>query len=289
MKNDKKYIYVSMILIQSVVYGLGNPLTKIGYESVSVLWLLLVRFVMASALYWIFYGRKAAEALRKYPVSLWLPSALCCAGAYISGNMALQLTTSTNVGFLISLPVLFTPVTTLLILRKGVSVKKIPVIALTVVGLFLLCSNGGFFDFGAGEALALLDSFFVALLLPFGEKAMNEMDTGALTTLQATVTTLIIAAGTLAFDSFDGIMNITWSGFGVAVYLAVTCSFLSYLFQNTAVKHLSSQTVVMLQCTQPVMTAVLSYFILDEKLSTVGIIGVVIITACIVADSMIKD
>lgn len=278
---------IGLILLQSVFYGFGNPITKIGYESISPLWLLLVRFVIASLLYWAFFGKATLDALKKYPVMLWLPSALCCSGAYISGNLALNLTSSTNVGFLISLPLIFTPFTCRIILGRKFKIWEFPLIALTVAGLFLLCSNGGFFEFGPGEALALLDSLFVALLYPFGEKAMKEMDCKALTTLQVSVTTLIISVITLAFDSPAGISSANVSGFMVAVYLAVTCSFLSYLFQNTAVKYVKSQTVSLIQCTQPILTAVFSYYILSESLSPIGFIGAAIIIVCILANGFI--
>lgn len=43
----KKAIYVIFILIQSIVYGIGNPITKIAYQSITPLWLLAIRFTMA--------------------------------------------------------------------------------------------------------------------------------------------------------------------------------------------------------------------------------------------------
>ena len=39
-----KALYISFILIQSLVYGIGNPLTKVAYHSITPLWLLAARF-----------------------------------------------------------------------------------------------------------------------------------------------------------------------------------------------------------------------------------------------------
>lgn len=36
--------YALLILLQSVLYGFGNPLSKIGFESIMVLWCLGIRF-----------------------------------------------------------------------------------------------------------------------------------------------------------------------------------------------------------------------------------------------------
>lgn len=50
----KKAIYVIFILIQSLVYGIGNPITKIAYQSITPLWLLAIRFTMASVVLSLF-------------------------------------------------------------------------------------------------------------------------------------------------------------------------------------------------------------------------------------------
>ena len=42
--------YALLILLQSVLYGFGNPLSKIGFESITVLWCLGIRFSGAAAL-----------------------------------------------------------------------------------------------------------------------------------------------------------------------------------------------------------------------------------------------
>ena len=42
--------YALLILLQSVLYGFGNPLPKIGFESITVLWCLGIRFSGAAAL-----------------------------------------------------------------------------------------------------------------------------------------------------------------------------------------------------------------------------------------------
>ncbi len=106
---ERKAVYVLFILIQSLVYGIGNPLTKTAYDSITPFWLLTFRFALAFLLLFLWRGRKIAGQLKDVSWTVWMPSALCCAGAYISCNLALNLTAATNVGFIMSLPVLFAP------------------------------------------------------------------------------------------------------------------------------------------------------------------------------------
>ena len=110
--------YALLILLQSVLYGFGNPLSKIGFESITVLWCLGIRFSGAAALMLLLFGRRTVRTLRAAPLKAWLPCSLAMAAAYASCNMALQFTTATNVGFLMSLPVLFTPALARLVLKR---------------------------------------------------------------------------------------------------------------------------------------------------------------------------
>lgn len=44
----------------------------------------------------------------------------------------------------------------------------------------------------------------------------------------------------------------------------------------------------MLQCTQPILTAAASYFLLNEKLTFTGMSGAVIILACIISENILE-
>ena len=56
--------YALLILLQSVLYGFGNPLPKIGFESITVLWCLGIRFSGAAALMLLLFGRRTVRTLR---------------------------------------------------------------------------------------------------------------------------------------------------------------------------------------------------------------------------------
>lgn len=57
----------------------------------------------------------------------------------------------------------------------------------------------------------------------------------------------------------------TVTGWLVVAYLALLCTCLSYVLQNTALTLLSSYAVSLLQCTQPILTAACSYLLLGGE------------------------
>ena len=283
---EKRARYILFILGQSVLYGIGNPVTKLAYDGgITPLWLLASRFFMASLACLLLFGRRIRVQLPSARLRRWLPSALGIAGAYICCNLALNLTSATNVGFLISLPVLFTPFLAPLLLRRRYDVRVLPVQLLSVVGLFLLCCGDAGFSFGLGELLGLADALCLAFALIFSERALAELDGTVLTFLQASVTFVISALLALCFDDFAVLPRVTPTGWAVVAYLALGCTVLAYILQNYAVARLSAATVSVLQCTQPILTALVSFMLLHEKLTPLGVSGGALIVAALLLDA----
>lgn len=281
-ENRTKYIF--FILMQSLLYGVGNPVTKVAYQSITPLWLLTGRFFVTSLVYLLLFRRRIFAQLRAASPQLWLPPALCCAGAYISCNLALDLAPATTVGFLISLPVLFTPILTAVVSRRPYELRRLPVQLALTVGLFLLCCGDSGFSFGPGEALGLFDAFCLAGALVFGERALREIDAAVLSSMQAVVTFVISAAGALLFDELSVLSGVQGEAWCVVLYLALGCTVLAYLLQNHAVAHLSAGTVSMLQCTQPILTALISFLLLGETVSPPGLLGGAVILLALLFD-----
>ena len=286
---EKRTRYILFILLQSLVYGIGNPLTKVAYESITPLWLLAVRFLVATALFACLFGRRTLRAVRRVRWTVWLPPALCCAGAYITCNLALNLTAATNVGFIMSLPVLFTPLLGTLLYRRRYELRRLPPQLCAVCGLYLLCCNGGSFSLGPGELLALLDALFIALTLVSSERALAELGGVEMSALQAAVTMTLSLAGALLFDDIPVLSAVAPGAWWVALYLAVVCTVLAYLLQNFAVAHLSAATVSLLQCTQPILTGLSAFFLLHETLTGPGLAGAGVIVLALLADGWLQS
>lgn len=285
---DGNLKYILFILIQSLIYGFGNPLTKTAYETITPLWLIALRFTISAVLLALVLRKQIFADTTWIKSPVWLPSALCCAGAYITCNIALDITTATNVGFIMSMPVLFAPLLQSLVLSRKYELKKLPVQLTAIGGLFLLCCNGGLFTFGAGEILAVLDALCLAGVLVFTEKALDKMNVFQITAAQMGVTMIISVILALVFDNPAVPAGADINAWLVIIYLAVVCTIGGYLLQNIAVTHISSSAVAMLQCTQPILTAFASFLLLGETLTGAGLAGGVIIIAALIADGIIS-
>lgn len=276
-----------LILLQSLLYGLGDPMSKEAYEAMPVCSLLSIRYLLALALLLLFAGRRIREGLQNCSPGDWLPSSLCIAGSYVLSNLALPITAATSVAFLRSLSTVMTPVLALAVFRTRYRWQHIPIQLLIVVGLYLLCGRGGLSGFGWGEALTLLSALLMAGALVFGRRALKRVDAVTLSAVQTGMSALV--ATVCAWGFFGGwhLEAATPSVWAVIVYLAVCCTLTGYLLQNGALEKLPARTVALLQCTCPVMTALFSYWILGERLSAAGIAGAVVILLCVMAETLL--
>lgn len=288
-RDDVKQLkYISYIIIQSVVYGFGNPLTKIAYESITPFWLLTFRFSIALFIFFIFFGKRITSQLKTVKPSQYLPASLCMALAYITCNLALNWTSATNVGFIMSLPVIFTPLLAVVILRQKYDFRYLPLQLIVTVGLYLLCFKDGRFTLNIGDFCALITAIALSGALVFGKKSLKSIDAVTISATQAGVTALVSLLCALFFDNFSVVPNITPTAWAVVIYLALTCTCIAYVLQNFALIHLSSGTVSMLQCTQPILTLICSFIILGETLDSRGIIGGIIVIGAILTANLIE-
>ncbi|MBR5533382.1 MAG: DMT family transporter [Ruminiclostridium sp.] len=288
-KNSCQWLPIAFILLQSTLYGFGDPISKAAYEVVPLYALLSARYTIAFLFLMAIFGKRVVRGLKACSVRDWLLPSLCIAGGYIATNIAIVFTTATATAFLRSLSTVMTPLLALVVFRKKFSWKHIPILVMVIVGLYLLCGRGGLTGFGIGEIFGLLSALLLAGSLVFGEKALDKVDPVALTTVQ---TAMSVVLTTLCAFLLEGGIHLETAGtteWLIIVYLAILCTVAGYLLQNAALRSISSRVVALLQCTGPVMTAFFSFLILGERLNLAGLVGAAILLACVVAETLMAD
>lgn len=277
-----------LIMIQNILYGFGDPISKAAYEVMPVYSLLAVRYFIALVLF-IFIGRRnILRGLKQCKPKVWLLPSVCIAGCYVLSNVALELTAATSVAFLRSLTTVMTPILAFFAYRTKYQKYHIPIQAMIVVGLYLLCGKGGLAGFGLGEVLTLLSAFLMAGALVFGGKALEEMDAVTLSTVQTAACVVMAVVCSFVFDGGIQVKDATGQTWTVICYLGICCTLAGYLLQNVALEKIPSRVVALIQCLCPVMTAVFSFILLGEKMSVYGVVGALILLVCVMAEILME-
>ena len=286
--STKRWSYIGLVVLQTVIFGSGNAITKLAYDSITPMWCLAIRFGLAALVFGAFFGPRIVRQLRGAQVRDWLPAAACMALSYLFCNVALDLTTATNVGFLVALPVVFAPLLSSVVNRRRYPLAFLPFQAAVVEGLYLLCSNGGAPVFGLGEVLALLSSVALAGALVFGERGLAKLDAVTVAGTQIAASFVVALACALAFEPMVDLAAVQPLAWGTIAFLALLSTCLTFLLQNLALTALPSSTVSLVLTGEPVFTAAFSFVLLGEVLSVAGLAGAVLIVLAVAAATYVE-
>ncbi len=279
------------IVLQSLIYGFGDPISKFAFAVIPVYSALVIRYGIAVAVLILLFGKRIVRELRSSRFKPLIVPSISIGIAYVAGNVAISLTEATTVAFLRSLAIVFTPILAFLVYGISCSWKQLPIIFLMLVGLYLLCgvADKGFSGIGAGEILALVSAITLAGSLVFGKNALENTTPLALTMVQTVATGIITLLATLFIDGKIDFSNADGLSLAILAYIGIACTVGGYLLQNAALGAISAKTTALLQCSCPVITAGFSYVLLGERLTANGVIGCVIILVCLVVQSLIQD
>lgn len=284
----RKALYGSFILLECVLWGLGNPIIKIAGQSMPAFTSIALRFILAFLVFAIFFGRRVLANLRSVKWGPMLAVCVFTALAFTLGSFALMLTDAVIAGFLMGIAVLFTPFLEPLILGTRFRWKVLPLVALVCVGMYLLC-GGGAFHFGLGEGLAILCSLAFAIMLTLSEKYIGDMDTITLSTMQCGVAAVLALGCALIVEGPYDLRLLDTRGLWATVYLALGSTCAAYILQNKAMRHISATFASLAFCTEPIFTVLFSYLLLGERLSGTGFVGAAIILAGVMSASVMKE
>lgn len=67
------------VVVQTVIFGLGNVITKFAYESVTPLWCMVLCFGLALVMFALAFGPRMVRELRGAKLADWTPAAACLA------------------------------------------------------------------------------------------------------------------------------------------------------------------------------------------------------------------
>lgn len=274
------------IVLEAMLWGMGNVVTKIGLQSIGPFYCLGLRFALAFVISFGLFHKQLGTQINQKNLKDAVFISLLNVSAFIFSTVALIYTSATVAGFLMGLAVIFTPFMSCFILKRKFRKRTLGFVALVVAGMYLLCGSQAGFRFGVGEVLALLSSVAFAANLIYSSKHVVGIGPQALATVQTGIAALVCLILALIFEDYHTLAQTTTTSWLCVIYLAVGCTVVAYLLQNTALGHLSAIFVSLALSSEPIFTAVFSAVILGESLTITGAAGAGLIMTSIVLASV---
>lgn len=275
MSNNAKYSL--LLILQSLLWGVGNPVMKIAMFTMPPLWCLFFRFALACLIFALVFHRKLREQFEMRHLKGCLLVGVSFAAAYIFAAFSLQLTMATISGFLMGLAVMFVPFIAWVLFHRRPRPAAFLAIAVTAVGMYLLC-GGGDLRFGWGEVLAILSSFCSAMMFTTTERYVKEVGPELLCVTQTGVAALIALALALALEELD-LAAVSLPSWLAVLYMSLMATCVACFIQNRALGCVRALTASFIYCLEPVFSAVASFFLLRERTGFLGLVGAALIIA----------
>lgn len=270
--------YGSLLILECLMWGIANAIAKIGFDSITPMWCLTLRYAFSAVLFLAFFGRRFFRNVKKKELPSCILVSIATASAFIFGFLSLVYTTATNAGFFMALAVIIAPFISVPLLKEKFDPRQLIPVVVVVAGMYLV-GGGSFSAFGKGELFAVLSSCSTAFMLTLSGKYLKNVDTIVLSTVQCIVCFFCCLIVAFIMEGMPMFSSIGPAGWGLVLYLAIGCTFLAYLFQNTALSHVSPAFGALTWCTEPLFTAIAAFFILHERLTPIALIGCIFILA----------
>jgi drug/metabolite transporter (DMT)-like permease len=283
---SRNMLYLAM-LATAAIWGGSFVVMKDSLEKQDVFSFLASRFILASILMFM-YRPTALRGLSKKFVLRGIFAGILLGSGYIFQTFGLTNTTVSNTGFITGLYLVFTPLISLIILRKHVIRIQWLAVLLAFIGLFLISYNG--VSIGRGETLVLISAIlYGAHFVALGEWS-DGGNTYALTLIQ--IATLAVMAS--LFTIKDGFQIPPDSSVWLAVlFTAFFATFLAFLVQTKAQSVMSATAASVLLATETPFAVIFGlYFNSDPltlKIITGGILVMGAMALIIWADGRKKD
>lgn len=240
---SKLTLYIAMISI-AAVWGSSFVVMKDSLERQNVFSFLSSRFILAALLMFLYKPGVFRGLTRKF-IYRGIIAGILLGGGYIFQTYGLTKTTVSNTGFITGLYLVFTPLISLIILKRHVLKIQWLAVVIATIGLFFISYNG--VTIGLGEILVLISAFiYGAHFVALGEWSDGK-NTYALTFIQVAT----VAALTSIFAFKDGFQVAPDSTVWLAIlYTAFFATFIGFLIQTKAQSVMSATVASVLLATE---------------------------------------
>ena len=276
--DNRRLIALAESVLVTLIWSSTFVVVKLGLETLGPLTFAGLRYLLGAIVLLPFLIKRRSLKV-SFSREIWLRLILIGVSAYTIGNGALfwglKYLPATTGSFLLSL-------IPLLVLGGGaLLLKEIPT-RWQIFGVILsLFGSGLFFSTGLqpGEPKGLLIVGFGLIgiltftLLGRGIARERKLDTLTLTTLPLAIGGLL----TMLIALFvEGVPQFTGRSLMIVLWLAVVNTALGYMLYNHSLRELTALEINMIMNLSPLFTAIMSWFVLGERLGLIQILGMVI-------------
>lgn len=270
------WLAIFMLFLACFLWGIGNVAQKIVLNDISPLLLLCIRSTIALICLTPF----AINECRKKKISLkhiwchsgWLAvTALSFALGLACQTFGGQFTSATNLGFIINLCVLITPLILFLAFRERISPMTLFSCAVCFAGAALLTSLP-MQKPNLGDALCFIGAIFYAVWIVSLDRSLKVIDAPILITVLQFAPASLLSLG-LALPQDELYSVDFWPLWPTLLFISILSTCVGFLMAAYAQRLVQPVIAGLIYSFEALFGAAGAWFVLDERLSNSAMIG----------------
>lgn len=277
------------LLAVALVWGSSYLVAKDLSNTASVPALLGWRFLVASAALGVLWMWRVRRIPGRAEAWTGVLLGLTQAGVLFLETFGVARTQASSAGLIISLTVIFTPLLDAAAARRWLPPQYFAATAVTIVGVALLTSGGGFRGPQAGDLLmlaaALARAIHVSLL---GTLTRNKPYSSITVTLIQSIVCALLGIALDPAGMITAAAVFTAADWVGVLHLGLACSVFAFLVQLWAVRRTSASRTSLLMGTEPLWAVLLGVTVAGETLGWLGALGCVLIVGACFAGQRIE-
>ena len=283
MLSNQKKADIALIMV-TIFWGASYVLADYALTVLHPFKLSAIRFTIAFVITAIAFRKQMKNISKTTLVYAFIIGAFL-AGVYAFTNFGMLHTSLTNVGFIVALPVVFTPLINFFFRKMVPSRKLIFVLILATIGMALMTLDQKFVP-AFGDILCLIAAILYAADIVLTEVAVQKEEVDAL------------QLGIFILGSVALLMNIVSLFFGesqkiatpemwfVIFFLSIFSTAFAFIVQTLAQQYTTSTHVGLIFTLEPIFAAAAAYFVMGEILLPRAYMGAILMLVAVLWSEM---
>lgn len=267
------------ISIAAFLYGVTFSIVQDALDHTTPMGFNLMRFAVGAAVLlpfalrrsWSGPDRLPSDSVRTFLLG-GISLGVIAAFAYLTQNVGLENTSTSNSAFITGLFAVFTPIVEAVVYRRFPRTGIVLAVAISIGGLFLL--TGAELSMSYGDAVTLVTAFLFGCWYVRTGMLANRFDIFWLTTVQLAVVAII----SIPFVIVDGFGTIDTGVILTVIFTGVGCSAVAFSLSAWAQRTIDASRASILNLLEPVVAGIVG-FAVGERLGLVGYLGCALILA----------
>lgn len=293
-----RYKGESALLTATLIWGATFTIVKMALHDTSPLVFISLRFTLAALILLPFLFKELKKIAKPVLTGGILLGIFYFLG-FATQTIGLNYTSATKSGFITGTFVIFTPLLQIILERKPPSKGSVAGIILVIAGLIFLSSTGTSLlsvfseigqGFNAGDFFTLLCAFFFSLYVVYLDIISKKFDYRPLVFLQVAVTAVcgiffavILSSSGLEIPRMELTQNLLFA----IGYTSILATIVTTVIMTKYQKLLLPSRAGIIYSLEPIFSAIVAFFVLNEKISNFGFVGGALIFSGLIVSELI--